>query len=156
MITGRVGGDVRALKLSHGAYSVLHEVLALAGSRLTRSEWERYWVLWLASHDLSLYGHNIADYDVGELPWEFAPTLVEGRAFLRRVVDAASAGLVWEMLGCDPPFVRDHLGRYGELVAALRPEDVELETPFRPDVPDAFGRRLVGLVLFGSRARGEG
>jgi hypothetical protein len=88
-----VGDEVRTLRMRNGAYSVLHQVLSLAGSRLATNDAERYWVLWIASHDLNSYGHNFASYDVAQMPWE-----VSAPEFLLRTIDGALARLGWDRL----------------------------------------------------------
>ena len=50
------------LKLSNGAHSALHEVLALAAGRLAKAPWQAYWAHWLGFHDLSSYGHGLSDW----------------------------------------------------------------------------------------------
>ena len=107
--------------MSNGGYSVLHEVLALAASRLAANDEQRYWALWIACHDT-------------EMPWTH-PGLESERAFLLAVIDAALSRLGWESLDYSPPRVSESLTELRELVVAMRAEEVaegELEVDAPP------------------------
>ena len=107
--------------MSNGGYSVLHEVLALAASRLAANDEQRYWALWIAC-------------DVTEMPWTH-PGLESERAFLLAVIDAALSRLGWESLDYSPPRVSESLTELRELVVAMRAEEVaegELEVDAPP------------------------
>jgi hypothetical protein len=137
-VTGRVAGKNEALCLSNSSYATLHDVLEIAGSRLARSAWEKYWALWLVTHDLGAFGHNFADYDIGEMPWEHAP-FDDEKAFLIHLVDAARARLGWEVLGYDPAYAVRYLEGYRRLAAAAEPtEVVPPQRSFRLDPPDNY------------------
>ena len=122
-LSGRIAGAPKVLAMSNGGYSVLHEVLALAASRLAENDDQRYWALWIASHDLPTFGHGISDYDVTEMPWTHDGLETE-RAFLVRVIDAALARLGWESLDYSPPRVSESLTELRELVVAMRADEV--------------------------------
>jgi hypothetical protein len=133
IVSGRHAGEERALKMSNGGYSVLHEVLAIAASRLAQTNEQRYWALWIASHDLPTFGHGISDYDISEMPWTHGGFEAE-RTFLLAVIDAALGRLGWESLGYSPPRVAESLAELRELVAVMRASDIgegelELDPP---------------------------
>ena len=142
-LSGRIAGEPRLVQMSNGGYSVLHEVLALAASRLAVSDSQRYWALWIASHDLPTFGHGISDYDVTEMPWTH-DGLEEERTFLLTVIDAALARLGWESLDYSPPRVGESLCALREIVVAMRAEEIaegelEIETAAQYATCDTHG-----------------
>lgn len=142
-LSGRIAGEPRVLQMSNGGYSVLHEVLALAASRLAQNDDQLLWALWIASHDLPTFGHGVSDYDVTEMPWTHAG-LESERAFLLAVIDAALAHLGWESLGYSPPRVGESLAELRELVVAMRASEIadgelEIEAPTQYTTCDKHG-----------------
>jgi hypothetical protein len=112
------------LDLSNTATGVLIETLALSGSDLASSPWERACLMWLAHHDQAIWGHGIVGFDVDEMAWsrtEFAAQ----HAFVLRVIERTMQRHRWELLGYDPPRALDYLAGFQRVVEAYQVDVVE-------------------------------
>ena len=107
------------LKMSNGATSLFICALALAGSRLARTERQQELVLWLAWCDQTVVGDGTVGFSLSELPWT-REAFAEERRFLLTVVAAAQERTLWAGLDYEPrPALHNNLRRFGELLAAF-------------------------------------
>jgi hypothetical protein len=128
-ISHRARPDLPSLEMNNGLTSVVLSVLVLAGSRLANVPWQQQMVIWLSSHDQSIYGLGMVDFDLAELPWR-AEIFWEQKSFLLEVVTRAENQTDWERLSYQPhhEWVMNALEQLRGLVQAFVAEDVPLES----------------------------
>lgn len=107
-ITNTQAGASNYLKLSNGATTVVLSVLALAGSDLASTQWEKELMTWLTEHDQTIFGLGVVGFDIDEIAWSKAH-LTDQKAFLLKVIDSASTKQRWAALSYDPPFALEQL-----------------------------------------------
>ena len=105
------------LALSNGGTDVLFDVLTLAGCHLARTTWEQHLILMFATGHRA--GRGMSGFDLIELPW--TEDWPGEKAFLLSVLDLAAGCHRWDELGYDPPYARDHVTRYRDMVAGFTP-----------------------------------
>jgi hypothetical protein len=133
----RSGG---VLRLSNGATSALLDLLALAGSALATTDWERSLVVWLAEHDQGVLGIGIVGFDLDAIGW--TRTGFDGEhAFLLRVVDAALTGVGWGTLDWVPGDLnREHLRGFRQLVEGVTSPAGDTPWTFVAPLPEGWPR----------------
>lgn len=87
--------------MSNGLTSVLLEVLALAGSDLAVSPWEKRLVYWLVCHDQDRSGLGCVGFDVVEMGFS-EEGFYDQKAFVLSLVDAALRRHGWGRLSYTP------------------------------------------------------
>ncbi len=122
------------VQMSNGLTSVLLDVLAIAGSDLATTPWERAFVSWLVEHDQSRTGLGCVGFDLEEMGWTADEIEVE-RRFVMAIIDAALRRHGWDRLPFAP--------REESLFAALE----QLRR-----LVEAFPADAVGRAPEGSRA----
>jgi hypothetical protein len=113
------------LCMNNGLTDVFIHVLSLAASALATTDDEKRFAVWFSGHDQRIHGLGVVDFDLSEMPW--VPQNIEDqKAFLRRVIDAASRRYGWDRLDYSPH--EEHalaaLRHFGQLVDAFRAVDV--------------------------------
>lgn len=112
------------IKISDAGTDALIAALVLAGSALAVSDTQKRLIVWLAEHDKRL-GAGFLGFAIGDMPWE-QDTFPQDRAFMVRVVDAASEQRGWETMTFPPDLVqlRPILGWFRKRFVRLKWEDV--------------------------------
>jgi hypothetical protein len=116
--------------MSNGTTAVFFDIVALAGSELARTPWQRKLVYWLIRHDQSRIGSGCAGFDVGD--FGFTPDDFDAqKRFALDLVDAAANKHGWERLPFEPDcdYVTYALSQFRSLVERLRVEHVAPATP---------------------------
>ena len=103
--------DLEAVQMNNGHTSVVISVLAIAASRLAKTDHEKEFAVWLAEHDQGVLGTGVVGFDIDEIPWS-VEHFAEDKAFLLGVIEAAIARTGWEVL--------DYAPREDWVVASLR------------------------------------
>jgi hypothetical protein len=127
-ITHRARPDLPSLEMNNGLTSVVLSVLVLAGSSLAITPWQQQMVIWLASHDQSIYGLGMVDFDLAELPWDVKIFNAQ-KGFLLEMVTRAENQTGWVRLSYQPhlEWVMDALEQLRGLVQGFVVADVPLE-----------------------------
>ncbi len=126
--------DLASIPMSNGLTAVFISVLSLASSELAKTDRNRVFAVWLASHDQESYGLGIVDFDVAELPWNSA-SFSSDRDFMLQVIEAAKTKLGWERLFYNPreDWLFTCLDGFHEMIASfdLRDAITEYESVWR-------------------------
>jgi hypothetical protein len=106
--------------MSNGLTSVFVSVLALGASELAKTDRQREFAAWFASHDQRVYGPGTVGFDVSELPW-LLDTFGGDRGFVLQGIRAAKARVGWERLGYEPrgEWVQHCLDQFRAMVEAF-------------------------------------
>ncbi|WP_369197392.1 hypothetical protein [Streptomyces djakartensis] len=116
----RAGAD--AMHLSNGGTEVFAEVLTLAVGALAQRPWELRFAALLAWQDQSVLGRGAVGFDLAGLDWGATPQeRATAKAFVLRATEPAARGHRWAELGYEPPFARECLRRFREIVEAFAP-----------------------------------
>ncbi|MFH9014424.1 hypothetical protein ACH4C6_23960 [Streptomyces sp. NPDC017943] len=116
----RAGAD--AMHLPNGGTEVFVEVLALAVAALAERPWELRFAALLSWQDQSVLGRGAVGFDLAELDWGATPAeRAAAKAFVLRATELAARGHRWAELGYEPPFAREYLRRFREIVEAFEP-----------------------------------
>jgi len=112
------------ISVSDAGTDALIAVLALAGSALAVSDCQKRLIVWLSEHDRRL-GTGYLGFAIADMPWE-PETFPQDRAFMVRVVDAASERRGWETLAFPPDEMqlRPILGWFRKRFVRLKLEDI--------------------------------
>ena len=105
------------LHLSNGGTDVLFDVVTLAGCHLAGSVWEQHLILMFATWHRSDRG--MSGFDLVELPWTVDQPAE--KAFFVAVLDLAAGRYRWDELGYDPPYAKDSVSSYRDMVAGFTP-----------------------------------
>jgi len=131
--------------MSNAATDVFFDVLALAGSAVAATSWQRH--LTLCFCDGERVSRGASGFDLADVPWT-GDRAVEKDFFLR-MVDLAAARHGWDRLHYDPPHVRAHLLAYRRMLLAFTPQPVagswmgDWTAPPKPHEIDLCGRHGV-------------
>ncbi len=112
------------IKISDAGTDALIAALVLAGSQLAVSDHQKQLIVWLAEHDRRL-GTGFLGFCIADMPWS-PDTFPQDRAFMVRVVDAASEERGWETLGIQPDAMqlRPILGWFRKRFVRFQAEDI--------------------------------
>ena len=112
------------ITVSDAGTDALIAALLLAGSALAVSDTQKQLIVWLAEHDRRL-GAGFLGFCIADMPWS-PDTFPQDRAFMVRVVDAASEERGWETLASRPDSVqlRPILGWFRKRFVRFQPEDI--------------------------------
>ena len=100
MITSERNNDPAYVKMSNGLTDAVLCMLVVSGSALATTEREKDLVVWLASHDQSIYGLGAVGFDLSELPWTTEQFEVE-KQFLLRVITSCKTKEYWHLFDYD-------------------------------------------------------
>lgn len=118
VVTYEARPDIPCIRMSNGLTSVFVSVLALGASELAKTDRQREFAVWFASHD-QMYGLGTAGFDVSELPW-LLDTFSSDREFVLQGIRAAKARVGWERLGYEPhEWVQHRLDQFRAMVEAF-------------------------------------
>jgi hypothetical protein len=136
--------DLAPIPMSNGLTSEFVSVLCLAASDLAKTDRNRTFAIWLASHDQESYGLGIVYFDVAELPWH-SVSFQSDKEFMLQVIDAAKTKLGWERLFYNPreDWLFTCLGGFYQMVTSFDPQDAITEA----DSVWRFGKEPVKFEL---------
>lgn len=103
--------------MANGTTAVFCDVLALAGSPVAATAWQRQLILHFC--DADRVGAGVSGFDLADLPWTRRWPAEQG--FFLRVIDRAAARSGWDRLHYDPAAVGEYLLAYREMLVAFAP-----------------------------------
>jgi hypothetical protein len=129
----------RHLYMTNGGTAVFISVLALAGSYLAQTNWEKAAVTWLASRDQTVLGIGCVCFDIDDLAWSQEPDeFKEQKCFLLRVIARAKSKEDWHLLDYNPPKVVGYLKCFEKMLRRYIIRYVEAKewgwSSFKPEV----------------------
>lgn len=132
--------------------SVFVATLVLSGSDLAESLWEKEFVAWIAGHDQSVFGLGMVGFDVDEIAWK-QDEFDGQKAFVLRVIDLALEKHNWNLLSYEPPFARENLRSFRDLIERYRAgfvkENKEWNWLAKPESFVKCAKHTVYLYAFG-------
>ncbi|MGP9022938.1 hypothetical protein ACT1U9_31605 [Streptomyces sp. BR1] len=111
------GGGGKSLDLSNGGTEVFVDVLMLAVSELADDVWDYRFASLLTLQDQNVMGRGVVGFDLEDIAWGTTPSeRARSKDFVLRATTLALSGHRWSELGYDPPFARDYLHQFKDMV----------------------------------------
>ncbi len=80
---------------------MLYATLLIAGSAIAKTEWEKFFMIWLAEHDQNLVGIGIVGIDFDDIFWSVTEFEAQQK-FVVQIAQRAIEERVWTKLDYEP------------------------------------------------------
>lgn len=113
-----------SLKMSNGGTSVLMSVLALSACDTAVSGWEKRFAQWIVEKDQDYRGLGAVGFDISNIGWR-SDGFDQQKQFVLNVIDIAMNRHRWDALYYDPPFVKQNLKQFRDMIEAFHQEHID-------------------------------
>jgi len=117
--------------ISNGWTSVLYSTLLISGSRLAKTNWEKYFMIWLAEHDQNHVGLGMVGVDFDNIFWSTSD-FEKQQKFMVEIAQNAIDEKFWTLLDyeTDVETLTELLNLWITVFSNAQTEDIKLRDDF--------------------------